>query len=236
MRAGVQGHRGELFAIEVARANAALAGEERVSSTDLQMGVRLCIAPRGTQISAPPEDDLMQAPPPPPPPMDQEDEDPQEQEQEQEEEEQPEEQEDQAPAVPEEFMFDVEGVALDPDVMKFASSASKGGGGKRGMIFSEERGRYIKPILPRGRVRKLAVDATMRTAAPYQKKRREKANAQAEESGDRSKLKNVYIEGSDVRAKKMARKAGSLVLFVVDASGTTPHCQCGNTPPPPHLA
>jgi len=220
VRAGVQGHRGELFAIEVARANAALAGEERVSSTDLQMGVRLCIAPRGTQISAPPEDDLMQAPPPPPPPMDQEDEDPQEQEQEQEEEEQPEEQEDQAPAVPEEFMFDVEGVALDPDVMKFASSASKGGGGKRGMIFSEERGRYIKPILPRGRVRKLAVDATMRTAAPYQKKRREKANAQAEESGDRSKLKNVYIEGSDVRAKKMARKAGSLVLFVVDASGS----------------
>ena len=50
MRAGVQGHRGELFATEVARANAALAGEERVSSTDLQMGVRLCIAPRGTQI------------------------------------------------------------------------------------------------------------------------------------------------------------------------------------------
>lgn len=88
------------------------------------------------------------------------------------------------------------------------------------MIFSEERGRYIKPILPRGRVRKLAVDATMRTAAPYQDKRRARAKEYAEKTGDTSKLKGVYIEGSDVRAKKMARKAGSLIIFVVDASGS----------------
>jgi len=66
-------------------------------------------------------------------------------------------------------------------------------------------------------VRKLAVDATMRTAAPYQAKRRERAQA----SGDaKQQSKNVFIEGSDVRAKKMARKAGSLVIFVVDASGS----------------
>ena len=78
---GVQGHRGEIFACEVARANAALNGEEKVSSEDLQMGVRLCIAPRGTQISAPQEEDQMQAPPPPPPPSAEEEED-QEQEQE----------------------------------------------------------------------------------------------------------------------------------------------------------
>ena len=63
------------------------------------------------------------------------------------------------------------------------------------MIFSEERGRYIKPILPKGRVRKLAVDATMRTAAPYQAKRRERA---ALSDDPKLKKKNVFIEGSDV--------------------------------------
>jgi len=157
-------------------------------------------------------------PPPPPPPPDMEDQDQDEQEEEKEEEEQEEQdQTDEAPPVPEEFMFDVEGVALDPEVMKFANKAKTGRSGSRGMIFSEERGRYIKPILPKGRVRKLAVDATMRTAAPYQAKRRERAAA----SGDPKLMKkNVFIESSDVRAKKMARKAGSLVIFIVDASGS----------------
>merc|ERR1719183_3043346 len=107
----------------------------------------------------------------------------------------PEEQDDSAPPIPEEFMFDVEGVALDPEVMKFANKAKTGRSGSRGMIFSEERGRYIKPILPKGRVRKLAVDATMRTAAPYQAKRRERA---ATSNDPKVRGKNVFIEGSDV--------------------------------------
>jgi len=224
IRAGVQGHRGEIFAIEAARANAALEGRDRVEAEDLQMGVRLCIAPRGTQIQAPPDEDMMQQPPPPPPPQNQEEEQEQEDKEEpekEEEEEQQDEVEDAAPPVPEEFMFDVEGVALDPDVMKFANKAKTGKSGSRGMIFSEERGRYIKPILPRGGVRKLAVDATMRNAAPYQARRRERMN-DAISSGEKkaSDARTVYIEQSDVRAKKMARKAGSLVIFVVDASGS----------------
>lgn len=215
VRAGVQGNRAELFAAQIARANAALNGADRVTAEDLKLGVKLAIVPRGTEIQAPPEDEQMQQPPPPPPPQEQQ----QEEDQEKEEEKEPEpeqEEDDSAPPVPEEFMFDVEGVVLDPEIMKFAQKAKSGKSGSRGMIFSEERGRYIKPLIPKGKVRKLAVDATMRQAAPFQAKRR----IRAKNNPDYNPEKKVYIQEADIRAKKMARKAGSLVVFVVDASGS----------------
>lgn len=38
--------------------------------------------------------------------------------------------------------------------------------------------------------------------------------------GTDKESRGVFIEGSDVRAKRMARKAGSLIIFIVDASGS----------------
>jgi len=193
LRGQVKGQRAELFAVRVAKAHCALEGRTQVNGEDLRLAVELTIVPRATVI---PQN---QSPPPPPPPN--------EQPQDQGEEENPAE----TQTLPEEFVFDPEGVILDPEVMYFAQMMRRSGkSGARSLVYSDQRGRYVKPVLPQSNNPRIAVDATLRSAAPYQKSRKQRYGSK----------KQVYVEQSDIRAKRLVRKAGALTIFVVDASGS----------------
>ena len=207
MRGGVDGHRAELFAVRVAKAAAALAGRDEVLAEDLRTAVELVVAPRARFDERQPP----QEPPPTPEPDPGQDPDTGSDAEPDPPEEPDSSPEQQGPAtIPEEFLLEAEASAVDPDLLLFQAAKSRAGrSGRRAVVNSDSRGRYVRPMLPRGPVKRIAVDATLRAAAPYQKQRRQ-----------RHLSRPVVIEESDLRAKQLERRAGALVVFLVDSSGS----------------
>ncbi len=86
------------------------------------------------------------------------------------------------------------------------------GSGKRSRTrTAQKQGRYVKSTLPKGQD-DIALDATLRAAAPFQVRRRCKA-------GGNGNLA-VFIREQDLREKVREKRVGNFILFLVDASGS----------------
>ncbi len=88
-------------------------------------------------------------------------------------------------------------------------------------VSGSPSGRYIGAAIPQEKATDLALDATLRAAAPHQQQRRRPhADPLPEGEGTVDEAPAFLIEPWDVREKVRETKTGSLILFVVDASGS----------------
>ena len=95
--------------------------------------------------------------------------------------------------------------------LKPPDQRSRRASGRRNVTITDSTaGRYVRSKQPEGKASGLALDATLRAAAPHQQSRRSSSESQ----------NAVLIESWDIRDKVRESKSGSLVLFVVDASGS----------------
>jgi magnesium chelatase subunit D len=102
--------------------------------------------------------------------------------------------------------FKVKKIALEKDHI-----LRRGSGRRSRTRTAQKQGRYVKSAMPKGR-NDIALDATLRAAAPYQVYR-------CKEHGIDDNL-TVFIREEDLREKVREKRVGNFILFLVDASGS----------------
>lgn len=84
---------------------------------------------------------------------------------------------------------------------------NQGSGRRSKTRTSSKMGRYVKYKLPKGRTFDIALDATLRAAAPFQSMREKRQMA-------------ITIYKEDIKEKVREKRIGNTILFLVDASGS----------------
>jgi magnesium chelatase subunit D len=99
-------------------------------------------------------------------------------------------------------------------------------GGRRSKAQSRTyAGHYVGAEVPRDEARDLALDATLRAAAPHQRERRKAVGAGQAPPARRpapraGQARPLLLEPWDLRSKVRETRMGNLIVFVVDASGS----------------
>ena len=230
LKANVAGHRADIYLMEAARAEAALAGRKYVLPKDLERAAEFVLPHRMREL--PPEqpqepqqnetkepEDAQQNPP-----SQQEEKDelfsmpdapePEETNTESHEGNEEDHREDESMANPNAGSNDRIDAAdmrvkLPPVWIEPVKGKQKRkGSGKRSATRTDERqGRYVRAEIPHSKSSDIAFDATLRAAAPYQKWRESNGCA-------------LVIKEEDLRTKVREKRTGNIFLFAVDASGS----------------
>lgn len=235
LKAHVAGHRADIYLIEAARAEAALAGRAFVMPKDLEKAAEFVLPHRMRKAEETQPDTPEQQP-------DQPQEEPPDQKKNQQPEEQPPSSENDfsQPEMPEPPQTDTEDASgneeQNPDNAQLSNPKGasrervdaadlkvnlppmwiepakdrkpKKGSGKRSLTMTDlMQGRYVRAEIPKSKTSDIAFDATLRAAAPYQKARPSNGCA-------------VVIRKDDLRSKVREKRTGNIFLFVVDASGS----------------
>ena len=232
----VAGHRADLVIEQAARALAALGGRLTVTVDDIREASAMALLHRKRDAAPPPpppppEHDH-EHDPPPENDQNEDQENPEEPPQENE----PEPQEAQAPPTeenappeqdeendadaepqeqnrPDNAMDQIFDVGETFKVKKFASPKDRvfrrGSGRRSRTRIAQKQGRYVKSTMD-NKSGDIALDATLRAAAPYQLRRK---------NGNGNGLA-VHLKSEDIRGKIREKRVGNVLLFLVDASGS----------------
>lgn len=204
---GIASERAARHALWTARALAALDARDTVEEADVALAAQLVLAPRATRIPAPPPDeqpDEQEAPPEPLPPEAMSSG-------------QPPDSPDESPM--EDRLVDAVTAAIPPELLAELLARAQRPGQELGRAGEEKeswtRGRQV--AARRGKpdgVRRLHVLETLRAAAPWQRARARASVARG------VPVRRLIVERDDFRIRRYVERAGTSVIFVVDASGS----------------
>ncbi len=199
---GIDSLRAVLFALRAARAVAALRGHAGLRNDDVTTAAELVFAHRATRLPDRPDQTPDPAPEPPPPEGD-----PQPQD---------------GVTAPDDLMVQAVRALLPPDLLDHLSAARaaralRGATGAGEARAGNRRGRPLPARAGRPSAEKrLDLVATLRAAVPWQALRR---------VGVPERL--IHLRPSDLRVKRSEEKSDRVLVFVVDASGSSAMARLG---------
>ncbi|WP_296372690.1 magnesium chelatase subunit D [Yoonia sp.] len=189
---GIDSLRAPLFTLRAARALAALLGRDRVTSDDLETACALTLAHRATRVPEP-EPQEPEAPPP----------------------EQDDAQNNQDTAdLPDELLLDAVRAMLPDNLLERLAAQKARQGRGNGTGAARKGNRRGRPLPSRaGRLSdgaRIDIIATLRAAAPWQTIRKQATGRDT-----------LQIRPSDIHVKRFEEKSDRLLIFTVDASGSS---------------